>query len=227
LAGTLRGTALAALAPEVAGHVPIHLRIHRRPKGVCGSEDLLDRAEAEIEWFGLSERDVLKRFCRFRSTSGLNQLFASLVAGATLVILDSWMPADIMPPSAERGVDRDFGSARIWLDFLKAGLHFDLTGIHRSLRYITVSAATSALRISSPASLGEAADFPRRTARPRSFGPLACGPRSSERICAAVDGRSMLEVYACERTAISAEPGERGEIVATDSGHAWVPGRRR
>ena len=93
------------------------------PKGVLvGRQDLLERAETEIEWFGLTERDVLLSVLPFSFDVGLNQLMASLVAGATLVILDSWMPADILRAVAERGVTGISAVPSIWLDFLQAGL---------------------------------------------------------------------------------------------------------
>ena len=109
------------------------------PKGVLISAgDLLARAEAEVEWYGLGPDDVILNILPWSFDVGLNQVLSSVVAGSTLVLSESWMPADLLKTVEEFGVTGISGVPTIWSDLLKSGLDpsdYDLG----SLRYITVS----------------------------------------------------------------------------------------
>lgn len=110
------------------------------PKGVLiGHGDLCARALGEIDLFGLSADDVLLGILPFSFDVGLNQLLSALVVGAELVVLDSWLPADVLRVSAERGVTAIAAVPSIWSAFLARGLCFDTADRHRALRYLTVS----------------------------------------------------------------------------------------
>lgn len=110
------------------------------PKGVLiAHSDLCARAQAEAEWFGLTSDDVLLNILPFSFDVGLNQLLAMVVSGCTLVLLDSWLPADIFRVAGEFGVTGISAVPAIWSDMRRAGVQFDTAARHAALRYITVS----------------------------------------------------------------------------------------
>lgn len=191
------------------------------PKGVLvARRDLLERAETEIDCFGLTERDVLLSVLPFSFDVGLNQLMASLVAGATLVILDSWMPADILRAVAERGVTGISAVPSIWLDFLKSGLSFDRTGAHRSLRYVTVSGGDlDPSNLEALPSLGDGLQIFKTYGQTEVFRPTCLLPDEFARHKQSV-GRPFgrTRVYVVRDDGQVAAPGERGEVVATGLG---------
>jgi acyl-CoA synthetase (AMP-forming)/AMP-acid ligase II len=191
------------------------------PKGVLvGRRDLVERAETEIEWFGLTQRDVLLSVLPFSFDVGLNQLVASLAAGATLVILDSWMPADILRAVADRGVTGISAVPSIWRDFLEAGLRFDRAGAHRSLRFITVSGGDlQPPQLEALPALGEELQIFKTYGQTEVFRPTCLLPAefdSHQRSVGRPFGRSR--VYVVRDDGSLAAPGERGEIVATGLG---------
>jgi acyl-CoA synthetase (AMP-forming)/AMP-acid ligase II len=191
------------------------------PKGVLvGRQDLLERAETEVEWFGLTERDVLLSVLPFSFDVGLNQLVASLVAGATLVILDSWLPTDILRAVAERRVTGISAVPSIWLDFLKAKLTFDRAGAHRSLRYITVSGGDlEPKQLDALPSLGEGLAIFKTYGQTEVFRPTCLLPDEFDARRRSVGrpfGRS--KVYVVRDDGSRAAPGEPGEVVATGLG---------
>lgn len=109
-------------------------------KGVLISQaDLMRRMDAEVDWFGLGKADVLLGILPFSFDVGLNQLMTVLRVGAQLVLLDSWLPADITTVAAERRVTGVSGVPSIWQDLINSATRFDASGPHASLRYLTVS----------------------------------------------------------------------------------------
>lgn len=110
------------------------------PKGVLVStDDLVARVEAEVQWFGLAEPDVLLSVLPFSFDVGLNQLLSALYVGAELVVLKSWLPADMLAAARSRRVSGISAVPAIWQDFLRSGLRFETEGAHACLRYVTVS----------------------------------------------------------------------------------------
>jgi acyl-CoA synthetase (AMP-forming)/AMP-acid ligase II len=111
-----------------------------KPKGVLISEaDLRARVQAEIEWYEIDRDDKLLSILPFSFDVGLNQLCSALAAGCELVILNSWMPADIADTAGKRQITGISCVPTIWQDFINAKLSFDTTGKHKTLRYLTVS----------------------------------------------------------------------------------------
>lgn len=111
-----------------------------RPGGVLVSvADLGARARHEIDLFGLTPDDRLLGVLPFSFDVGLNQLLSGLAAGATLVLLRSWLPADLLAAAADAGVTGISATPSIWQGLLASGLAFDRSGPHRALRYVTVS----------------------------------------------------------------------------------------
>ncbi|MDY6992388.1 MAG: AMP-binding protein [Pseudomonadota bacterium] len=117
------------------------------PKGVLIAEsDLQARAVAEIKWFGLSPDDVLLSVLPFSFDVGLNQLLSALTVGCPLVLLESWLPNDILNAVAQLKVTGISGVPALWLDMLKAQHYFDTNQKHASLRYLTVSGGDLSLQ---------------------------------------------------------------------------------
>jgi acyl-CoA synthetase (AMP-forming)/AMP-acid ligase II len=111
-----------------------------RPKGVLiGERDLTARAWAEAQWDELHEADVLLNLLPFSFDVGLNQVLSAMCVGCSLVLLHSWLPADILDAVAERRVTGISAVPSVWSDVLKADLRFDTCKRHASLRYITIS----------------------------------------------------------------------------------------
>jgi acyl-CoA synthetase (AMP-forming)/AMP-acid ligase II len=217
--------ALAAAVPVPAAQSPAVCLFTSgstgTPKGVLvGRQDLYERALTEIEWFGLGERDVLLSVLPFSFDVGLNQLVASLVAGATLVILDSWMPADILRAVEERRVTGISAVPSIWLDFLRANLSFDRSGPHRSLRYITVSGGDlQPPQLEALPSLGAGLAIFKTYGQTEAFRPTCLLPGEFAARRTSV-GRPFgrARVYVVRDDGTRAAPGEAGEVVATGLG---------
>src|SRR5919197_565477 len=111
-----------------------------KPKGVLiGERDLTARAWAEAQWYQLTAQDVLLNILPFSFDVGLNQVLSTLCVGCSLVLLHSWLPADILDAVSERQVTGISAVPSIWSDFLNANLRFDTRGRHASLRYMTIS----------------------------------------------------------------------------------------
>ena len=217
----IAGTDLPSLEPDSPAVCLFTSGSTGVPKGVLvGRQDLFERAVTEAEWFGLTERDVLLSVLPFSFDVGLNQLMASLVAGSTLVILDSWMPADILRAVAERGVTGISAVPSIWVDFLKSGLRFDREGVHRSLRYITVSGGDlDPSNLEALPSLGDGLQIFKTYGQTEVFRPTCLRPEEFAMHMRSVGrpfGRSR--VYVVRDDGGVAAPGERGEVVASGLG---------
>jgi acyl-coenzyme A synthetase/AMP-(fatty) acid ligase len=115
------------------------------PKGVLiAAGDLADRAAAEVKAFGIGPSDRLLNVLPFAFDVGLNQLLTTVLSGAALVILDSWMPADLLRTIEQERITGVSGVPAVWRDLKSSGLVFDGAGPHRSLRFVTVSGGSLA-----------------------------------------------------------------------------------
>ena len=110
------------------------------PKGVLISEaDLQARAAAEVDWYCMGADDVLLSILPFSFDVGLNQLLSALMCGCQLVLLDSWLPADILAVTEACRVTGISSTPSIWQDMINSGMRFDTSSRHAALRYITIS----------------------------------------------------------------------------------------
>lgn len=126
--------------PDVTGAVLFTSGSTGRPKGVRVSQaDLVQRAFVELQWFNLSAEDSLLGVLPFSFDVGLNQLCSALVAGAELVLLDSWLPKDILTAVQQRAISGISAVPTLWHDFLASGLRMERSKLQRVLRYVTVS----------------------------------------------------------------------------------------
>jgi acyl-CoA synthetase (AMP-forming)/AMP-acid ligase II len=151
---------------------------------------------------------------------GLNQLMSALVSGARLVILDSWLPTDILNAIATQEITGISGVPSIWLSLLKARKPIDREGPHAALRYLTISGgdmeveqlqrfAASAPGVAIYKTYGQTESFRSTALLPAE---LAARPTSVGKPFA------TAKVYIVRPDGTRAGTGERGEVVHTGLG---------
>ncbi len=191
------------------------------PKGVLIAErDLAARAEAEARWYGLGERDVVLNILPFSFDVGLNQVLSTVAAGSTLVIGDSWLPADILSLVARFGVTGISAVPSIWSAFLDAGMRFDKEGPHASLRYITVSGGDlSPAKLDRLPSMAPGVAIFKTYGQTETFRSTSLHPSDFETRRRSV-GRAFpgARVYVVRGDGTPAAPDEVGEVVHTGLG---------
>jgi acyl-CoA synthetase (AMP-forming)/AMP-acid ligase II len=191
------------------------------PKGVLVSwDDLLARAEGECLLYGISPSDVLLNLLPFSFDVGLNQLLCCLVSGATLVMLDSWMPVDILNALAAQAITGVSGVPSIWQSLLRSGLRLERDGRHAPLRYLTVSGGDLPAALLQP--LAEfAADVAifKTYGQTESFRSTALRPEEFRGRPGSV-GRPVkgARVYVLRPDGSQAGPREVGEVIHTGAG---------
>jgi len=192
-----------------------------RPKGVLIAEsDLRARAAAEIECFGITADDVLLNVLPFSFDVGLNQVLTAILAGCTIVLLDSWLPADIIRATGEFKVTGISAVPAIWSDMLAAGLSFDPAGAGQSLRYLTISGGDMAPQHLQrmPALAGKAGIF-KTYGQTEAFRATSLRPEEFAARTQSV-GRPFgsARIYIVRENGSRCEPNEQGEIVHTGLG---------
>lgn len=190
------------------------------PKGVLVSrDDLLQRACTEREDFGLSPEDRLLSLLPLSFDVGLNQWLSCLLSGAELVILNSWLPADVAATVERRAISGISAVPAIWYQALRAAdaLRPRLSGV----RYVTVSGggmdagALAALRELLPATgifktYGQTEVFRSTILRPEEF-----TPERRESVGRAVSG---CRVYLADDAGRPVATGQVGEVVHCGTG---------
>jgi acyl-coenzyme A synthetase/AMP-(fatty) acid ligase len=110
------------------------------PKGVLISgDDLTKRAATEVGCYRIVAADRLLNLLPFAFDVGLNQALTSLLCGAPLVVMDSWLPRDLLAAVERHGITGISAVPAVWRDLLASGLEVDTIRRHRTLRYVTVS----------------------------------------------------------------------------------------
>ena len=110
-----------------------------RQKGVLISQqDLLSRARTECADYKLTDKDCLLSLLPFSFDVGCNQLFTSLISGSNLVILNSWLPKDILNTILKYEITGISGVPIIWATILD-NLSNETMEIIKKVRYITIS----------------------------------------------------------------------------------------
>jgi acyl-CoA synthetase (AMP-forming)/AMP-acid ligase II len=192
-----------------------------KPKGVLiGERDLTARAWAEVQWYQLNGIDVLLNILPFSFDVGLNQVLSALSVGCSLVLLHSWLPADILNAVSERRVTGISAVPAIWSDFLKANLRFDAHGQHASLRYMTISGGDlSREKLDRLPALLDGVGIIKTYGQSETFRSAALLPPEFSRKRQSV-GRAFVNVrvYVVREDGTLAEPHEVGEIVHTGLG---------
>lgn len=109
------------------------------PKGVMiPGDDLVDRIQSESTAYGLQTGDVLLSILPFSFDVGCNQLYSSLASGCALILLNSWMPKDIVNAIVDFKVNGVSGVPSIWLSIIN-GSPDRIAEVDQVLRYITIS----------------------------------------------------------------------------------------
>jgi acyl-coenzyme A synthetase/AMP-(fatty) acid ligase len=191
------------------------------PKGVLISEsDLRARAAAEIEWFGIRPEDVLLSILPFSFDVGLNQLLTALTAGCTLVLLDSWLPADILRVSAEHRITGISAVPAIWLDMLNGRMKFQTDSAHSALRYITLSGGDmNADQLQSLPRIAPGVGIHKTYGQTEAFRATALRPEEFPARPLSV-GRAFhgVRIRVIREDQTICAPGEEGEIIHTGLG---------
>lgn len=191
------------------------------PKGVVVSaKDLLERAWAEVECFGLSERDTLLNILPFSFDVGLNQLLSALAVGCSVVLLDSFLPADILRVAMQERVSGISAVPAIWADMMGAGMKFETKNAHGWLRYITVSGGDLTLdQLKGLGSMAPTVDVFKTYGQTETFRSTVLRPdefMSKRQSVGRPFGGARVYVVREDQTRCAA--GEEGEIVHTGLG---------
>lgn len=186
------------------------------PKGVLvGARDLTERAQAECEWFGLDASDRILNVLPWSFDVGLNQALSAVLSGATLVIQDSWLPADVMKGVREQAVTGISAVPSIWRGFMSERAVFDRRGAHPSLRYVTVSGGDLlAEQLRALPSVVDGADIFKTYGQSETFRSTCLRPEDFEHRPTSVGrpfGNAVVRVVAADGGLSAA--GEEGEIV--------------
>jgi acyl-CoA synthetase (AMP-forming)/AMP-acid ligase II len=192
-----------------------------KPKGVLVSEaDLIHRLEAEILWFRLHEEDVLLSILPFSFDVGLNQLLTALAVGAELVLLDSWLPADVLAATEQRKVTGISAVPSIWQGLLNSGARFDKGGRHASLRYIAISGGSLPRRhLQELAEIAKGVGIFKTYGQTEAFRATSLRPEEYEAKLDSV-GKPFpgVRVYVVREDRTRCDAGEIGEVVHTGLG---------
>jgi acyl-CoA synthetase (AMP-forming)/AMP-acid ligase II len=190
------------------------------PKGVLISEaDLVARVTAEIAWFDLTKAATLLSILPFSFDVGLNQLLTGLAVGGEIVLLDSWLPADILTASHERKVTGISGVPSIWQDLINAGVRFDTSGRHSALRYITISGGSLSKPYLErlPAAAGGVQIF-KTYGQTEAFRATSLRPEDFEKLDSVGKPFPGARVYVVRDDGTRCDAGEVGEVVHTGLG---------
>jgi acyl-CoA synthetase (AMP-forming)/AMP-acid ligase II len=192
-----------------------------KPKGVLiGERDLSARAWTEAQWYQLNAQDVLLNILPFSFDVGLNQVLSAMCVGCSLVVLHSWLPADILNAVSERQVTGISAVPSIWSDFLTAKLQFDTRGQHASLRYITISGGDlSREKLDRLPAMLDGVGIIKTYGQTETFRSASLLPPEYSRKQQSV-GRPFanVRVYIVREDGTRATPHEVGEIVHTGMG---------
>ena len=112
-------------------------------KGVkISSEDIGERLSTEVDWFELDESDAILGVLPLNFDVGLTQLLSTLYCGAHHVLLNSWLPKDIIKNVNAYSPKGLALSPMVWKSLLDVPDEELLWGTINSLRYITLSGGT-------------------------------------------------------------------------------------
>jgi acyl-CoA synthetase (AMP-forming)/AMP-acid ligase II len=108
-------------------------------KGVMIShQDLYNRVLTECHDYEITATDCLLSLLPFSFDVGCNQLFTSLLTGAQLVILNSWLPGDILYVIRNYRVTGISAVPAIWTGILESEDQ-EMRQVLNTVRYLTVS----------------------------------------------------------------------------------------
>jgi long-chain acyl-CoA synthetase len=190
------------------------------PRGVMiGERDLSERIDAEATAYQVGSTDTLLGMLPFSFDVGCNQLLTSLTRGSQIVLLNSWLAADILNAIEEQGVTGISGVPAIWETVLKAN-EARVCAAFAKLRYLTISGGDmSEANLARLRALGPHLKIFKTYGQTETF-------RSSMLMPEAFDQRSRsvgrpppgVNIYVVKDDGQIADHGEIGEIVHEGTG---------
>jgi len=199
------------------------------PRGVgLKSTDIVDRVNAEIDAYRITSDDRLLNVLPFSFDVGCNQLYTSLISGSTLVMLNSWLPKDIIAALHSHDITGFSGVPSLWHSLL-AGDGDMLRSACACLRYLTISGGSlsKADQIQLRATLKHV-DFYKTYGQTETFRSAMLMPADFDRKPSSVGQPPPGVLIGIMRPdGTQADPGETGEIihsgVGTMSGYFGLP----
>ncbi len=190
------------------------------PKGVLIShQDLLNRVQTECEDYNLKNEDCLLSLLPFSFDVGCNQLFTSLITGSCLVILNSWLPADIAVAINQYGISGISAVPAIWAGLLEHGTGDMATALNK-LRYITISGGDLPLRhLEQLREMAYRVDIYKTYGQTETFRSTILKPHDYKRKISSV-GKPVTgtDVFILNTRGQRAVPNETGEIIHKGDG---------
>lgn len=192
-----------------------------RQRGVLiSAKNLRVCAEAEAALYELTPDDRLLSLLPFAFDVGLMQVLSAMHSGSTLVLLNSWLPTDVLHVAAAQRITGISAVPSIWSDLIAHDKIFDTNREHAPLRYITISGGDlsprqlTQLPLHAPGvgiykTYGQSEDFRTSALRP---GEFSSRPRSVGR------AYGDAKIYVVRDDGSLASPGETGEVVHAGMG---------
>ena len=191
------------------------------PKGVLVSRsDLRERTRAEVELYGLNRDSVLLSILPFSFDVGLNQLWSALSVGCELVLIDSWLPADILDTAEECEVTGISGVPSIWQAMINAGVKFDTRERQVALEYVTISGGDlSSVYLEQMSDLADGAGIYKTYGQSETFRSTALRPGEFAAKMGSV-GKAFggAGVYVIDEDGSPCQPDQIGEVLHTGLG---------
>jgi len=190
-------------------------------KGVLISrDDLLQRAVTEVEDYNLTEKDVLLNLLHYSFDVGLNQLFSCLLAGAHLVILNSWFPRDILTAIKKVKITGVSSVPSIWADMISTFTNKSISKDINLLRYITVSGGdlnqNCLLKLKQ---LFDKTDIYKTYGQTEAFRGGILKPKDFKKKMTSVGKPPKgTQVFILDQKGMVAAPSQKGEIVFSGTG---------
>lgn len=191
------------------------------PKGVrIAGDDLAARGRTEIDCFGLTPDDAVLCLLPFSFDVGINQLWSSLLAGATLHIADAWLRADVADVIGRARITGLSAVPSLWSIALKGLAPGELLfGEGSTLRYVTVSGGSLAPTAFEALStgLGTRVDIHKTYGQSETFRSaiFVGAQRAEHRARLGSVGRAVpgVTLFTARDAETVAAPGEEGEVM--------------
>jgi acyl-CoA synthetase (AMP-forming)/AMP-acid ligase II len=173
-----------------------------------------------VELYGLNGDSVLLSILPFSFDVGLNQLCSAISVGCELVLIDSWLPADILDTAEECEVTGISGVPSIWQAMINAGVKFDTRKRQVALEYLTISGGDlSPAYLEQMSDLAGGAGVYKTYGQSETFRSTALGPGEfAAKMCSVGKPFGGARVYVLDGDDAPCQPHRVGEVLHTGMG---------